>query len=61
METYLKGGDWNTRNVLDKKPNKTYKAADLMNKIGASAWICGDPGMQYDTTINQMAYLQEYG
>jgi ribonucleoside-diphosphate reductase alpha chain len=53
METYLKNGNWNTLNVLDKKVNKTYKASDLMNKIGASAWVCGDPGMQYDTTINQ--------
>ena len=53
METYLKNGEWSTRNVMDKKINKTYKASDLMNKIGASAWVCGDPGMQYDTTINK--------
>ena len=53
METYLKGGDWITRNVRDKQPNKTYKSSDLMQKIGASAWVCGDPGMQYDTAINR--------
>ncbi len=53
MQTYLKGGQWTTRNVMDKQPNKTYEAADLMKKIGESAWICGDPGMQYDTTINK--------
>ena len=53
MQTYLANGEWTTRNVMDGKLNKTYKAADLMNKIGASAWICGDPGMQYDTTINK--------
>ena len=53
MQTYLKGGQWTTRNVTDKQPNKTYEAADLMKKIGESAWICGDPGMQYDTTINK--------
>jgi len=53
METYLKGGEWITINVRDRRPNKTYKAADLMQKIGQSAWVCGDPGMQYDTTINR--------
>ena len=30
----------------------TYKARDLMKKIADAAWVCGDPGMQYDTTIN---------
>ena len=53
MQTYLNGGQWTTLNVTDKQPNKTYQAADLMKKIGESAWICGDPGMQYDTTINK--------
>ncbi len=53
MQTYLANGEWTTLNVTDGKPNRTYKAADLMNKIGQSAWVCGDPGMQYDTTINK--------
>jgi ribonucleoside-diphosphate reductase alpha chain len=53
METYERGGEWNTRYVTDKKVAGTYKARELMEMIGDSAWICGDPGMQYDTTINK--------
>jgi ribonucleoside-diphosphate reductase alpha chain len=32
---------------------KEYRARDLMNKIAEATWQCGDPGMQYDTTINR--------
>lgn len=53
MRAYEQDADWTTRNVLDGKPNRTVKARDLMRKIGDSAWVCGDPGMQYDTTINK--------
>ena len=34
------------------QPMGTYKARDLMKTIADAAWVCGDPGMQYDTTIN---------
>ena len=30
----------------------TYKARDLMRQIAEATWICGDPGMQFDTTVN---------
>ena len=53
METYERDGEWNTRFVTSKKVATTYKARELMEMIGESAWICGDPGMQYDTTINK--------
>ena len=53
METYERGGEWNTRFVTNKKVAGTYKASELMDMIGDSAWVCGDPGMQYDTTINK--------
>ncbi len=53
MRAYENGEDWNTLTVLDKKKCGTYPARELMNLIGESAWICGDPGMQYDTTINK--------
>jgi ribonucleoside-diphosphate reductase alpha chain len=36
----------------DPKPSKTLKANDLWNQIGYAAWACADPGLQYDTTIN---------
>jgi ribonucleoside-diphosphate reductase alpha chain len=45
--------DWWTRNVNDGKPVDKFRARDLMRKMSESAWQCGDPGMQYDTTINR--------
>jgi len=45
--------DWWTRNVADGKPSEQFRARDLMHKMAESAWQCGDPGMQYDTTINR--------
>ena len=30
----------------------TYRARDLMRQIAEATWICGDPGMQFDTTVN---------
>src|SRR5271167_22161 len=44
--------DWWTKNVLDGQSNEKLRARDLMYKIADSTWHCGDPGMQYDTTIN---------
>jgi ribonucleoside-diphosphate reductase alpha chain len=45
--------DWWTKNVTDGQPNEKYTARELMEKIADSAWHCGDPGMQYDTTVNR--------
>jgi ribonucleoside-diphosphate reductase alpha chain len=45
--------DWWTRNVNDGKPCDKFRARDLLYKMADSAWHCGDPGMQYDTTINR--------
>jgi ribonucleoside-diphosphate reductase alpha chain len=45
--------DWWTRNVNDGKPLDKFRARDLMREMSESAWQCGDPGMQYDTTINR--------
>jgi ribonucleoside-diphosphate reductase alpha chain len=53
MDAVEKDGEWQTKEVLTGQPYKTYRARDLMAKIADSAWICGDPGMQYDTTINR--------
>jgi len=36
----------------EPKPCKTLRARDLWDKIGYAAWACADPGVQYDTTIN---------
>src|ERR1700690_363527 len=45
--------DWWTRNVNDGKALDKFRARDLMREMSESAWQCGDPGMQYDTTINR--------
>src|SRR5438874_5541265 len=54
MRAYEKGGIWETRAVTDRtKVMATFKARDLMRKMAESAWVCGDPGMQFDTTVNE--------
>ena len=45
--------DWWTRNVNDSKACDQYRAKDMLKEMAKSAWQCGDPGMQYDTTINR--------
>jgi ribonucleoside-diphosphate reductase alpha chain len=45
--------DWWTRNVRDGQPFEKHRAKDLLRRIARSAWHCGDPGMQYDSTINR--------
>src|ERR1700733_6389899 len=44
---------WGTRNVNDGKPCEEFRARDLLREMADSAWRCGDPGMQYDTTVNR--------
>lgn len=53
MQAVVNDGEFTTKTVKDKAPVKTYKARDLMHKIAEATWQCGDPGMQYDTTINR--------
>jgi ribonucleoside-diphosphate reductase alpha chain len=53
MEAVERDGKFTTRAVKDGSPVKTYRARDLMHKIAEATWQCGDPGMQYDTTINR--------
>jgi ribonucleoside-diphosphate reductase alpha chain len=45
--------EFTTRTVKGSEPVKTYKARDLMNTLSQATWQCGDPGMQYDSTINR--------
>jgi ribonucleoside-diphosphate reductase alpha chain len=52
MQAVVDDGEWSTRAVTDGRPMETLKAVELMRRIAESAWVCGDPGMQYDTTIN---------
>ncbi len=53
MQGVIADGEWHTRaRTGDRTVMGTYKARDLMKTIAGAAWVCGDPGMQYDTTIN---------
>ncbi|MDX1934401.1 MAG: hypothetical protein SFU56_17510, partial [Capsulimonadales bacterium] len=45
--------DWQTVEVTTGKVAQTFRARDLMRKIAEAAWVCGDPGMQFDTTANR--------
>ncbi|WP_231930910.1 vitamin B12-dependent ribonucleotide reductase [Botrimarina hoheduenensis] len=54
MAAYEKDQDWTTRWVTDNTiPGPTYKAREVMSRMADCAWHCGDPGVQYDTTINR--------
>src|SRR6201984_245526 len=53
MYAVLRDTDFSTRSVTDASVVKTYKAKELLNKISEATWHCGDPGMQYDTTVNR--------
>jgi ribonucleoside-diphosphate reductase alpha chain len=52
MHAVERDDDWNLVGVNDKKVYKTLKARDLFRQVAAAAWECADPGMQFDTTIN---------
>ena len=49
----LEDGEWTLIRRIDGKVHKTLKARDLWDKIGFAAWASADPGLQYDTTINE--------
>jgi ribonucleoside-diphosphate reductase alpha chain len=44
---------WETRAVTSGDVMGRYRARELMRMIGEAAWTCGDPGLQYDTTVNR--------
>jgi ribonucleoside-diphosphate reductase alpha chain len=53
MQAAEEDRDWWTRNVADGSPAEKLRAKELLQRISDSAWHCGDPGMQYDTTVNR--------
>ena len=52
MRTFLDDGEWRTHAVTDGRAIDTYKARDLLHMIAEATHVCGDPGMQFDTTVN---------
>lgn len=53
MEAAERNEKWQTKYVTTGEAAETYNAKDLMQEIAQAAWECGDPGIQFDTTINK--------
>ncbi|MHB1037482.1 MAG: vitamin B12-dependent ribonucleotide reductase [Pirellulales bacterium] len=54
MQAAVEDKPWTTHWVTDEsQPGPTWPARDVLAKIAECAWSCGDPGLQYDTTINR--------
>jgi ribonucleoside-diphosphate reductase alpha chain len=53
MRAVENDGEWVTREVTTGKPSLAYKAREVMRAIADATWQCGDPGMQFDTTVNK--------
>ena len=52
MRAAIDGEEWKLVAVTDGDPIETLNAAEVLRAISQAAWECGDPGMQFDTTIN---------
>ena len=52
MRAVMDDGEWHTHAVRDGATMDTYKARDLMRQIAEATHVCGDPGLQFDTTVN---------
>jgi ribonucleoside-diphosphate reductase alpha chain len=53
MKAYEQDQDWKLKAVTTGETVETIRARELMGQIAQAAWACADPGMQYDTTINE--------
>jgi ribonucleoside-diphosphate reductase alpha chain len=53
MRAYEQDQDWKLKGVTTGETIETVRARELMREISDAAWACADPGMQYDTTINE--------
>lgn len=53
MQAVLEDRSWTTKAVTTGESVETTRAGDLMRDLSQAAWECGDPGVQYDTTVNR--------
>jgi len=53
MKAVDEDADWSTKMVTSGDVVETFKARDIMKQISKAAWVCGDPGLQFDTTVNR--------
>jgi ribonucleoside-diphosphate reductase alpha chain len=61
MQAVVDDKDWNTKAVVDGRVVETLKAREVWKEIADSAWICGDPGLQFDTTIQDWNVVPNTG
>ncbi len=61
MEAVKSDGEWQTKYVYGGATCETFKAREVMRKIAEGTYICGDPGMQFDTTINEWHTVKNSG
>ncbi len=61
LRTVENGGDWNLINRTNGKISRTVKAGDLWEKVNQAAWASADPGLQFDTTVNEWHTCPEGG
>lgn len=53
MQAVIDDKPWDLKAVTTGKVLETVRARDLLHLIAEATWHCGDPGMQFDTTINR--------
>jgi len=53
MEAAKRDGEWQTKAVKGGEVIGTFKAKEILKKIAEGTWLCGDPGMQFDSIINR--------
>jgi len=53
MYAVIRDTDFSTKSIRDGSVVNTFKAKELLHKVSEATWQCGDPGMQFDTTINR--------
>ncbi|HKW69255.1 MAG TPA: vitamin B12-dependent ribonucleotide reductase [Candidatus Dormibacteraeota bacterium] len=61
MRAVIDDKEWKTKAVVDGRTIDTYKARDLWKEIADAAWICGDPGLQFDSTIQDWNVVPNTG
>src|SRR5215471_12370210 len=61
MRAVIDDKEWQTKAVVDGRTVDTYKARELWREIADAAWICGDPGLQFDSTIQDWNVVPNTG
>ncbi len=61
MQAVVEDKEWKTKAVVDGRVTETLKARDVWREIADAAWICGDPGLQFDTTIQDWNVVPNTG